>query len=167
MLAVVMTKARSFMRAPQLSQCSTSILKLRIKSSRQGRYPERWVGGLVFGVQVEQSRWVASDSVGGVGGGTTRARHLLAAANTPAYLTEWKRGGGTVVARRTKRDNGSRSSAKVPSLNGRLSSRRTRSSLTSRMFCCAIGGRRMYLQSASRPTGSSALAVVAACSEKP
>src|SRR5690606_39164715 len=76
-------------------------------------------------------------------------------------------GGGTVVASRTRRDNGSMARAKVPSLKGRLSCRRTRSSATRRMFSRAIGGRRMYLQSASRPTASSALAVVAACSEKP
>src|SRR5690606_7368550 len=62
-------------------------------------------------------------------------------------------------ASRTRRDNGSRSRAKVPSLKGRLSCRRTRSSATRRMFSRAIGGRRMYLQSASPPTASSALAV--------
>jgi hypothetical protein len=51
MPALVMTRARSFMRAPQLWQCSTSILKLLIRSSRHGRYPERWVGGWSFAVR--------------------------------------------------------------------------------------------------------------------
>ena len=44
MPALVMTKARSFNRAPHCAQYSTSILKLRKRSSRHGRYPERWVG---------------------------------------------------------------------------------------------------------------------------
>ena len=57
MLAVVMTKARSLMRAPQLSQCSTSILKLLMSSSRQGRYPERWVGGVSLAVQVHGGQY--------------------------------------------------------------------------------------------------------------
>jgi hypothetical protein len=87
MPALVMTSARSFMRARQLWQCSTSILKLLIRSSRHGRYPERWMGGWSFAVQVEHACSVWSDSVGGFGAGITRDRHLLAAASTPAYLT--------------------------------------------------------------------------------
>ena len=87
MLAAVMTRPRSFMRPPQFWQSSTSILKLLINSSRQGRYPERWVGGLSLAAQVEQPPFVSSESAAGFGGGTTRTRHLLAAASTPAYLT--------------------------------------------------------------------------------
>jgi hypothetical protein len=137
------------------------VLNIDLEASHQkltpGAYPKRWVGGLSLAVQVEQTLVVSSESAAGFGGGTTRARHLLAAASTPAYLTEWERGGGTVVASRTRSDSGSRSRAKVPSLKGRLSWRRTRSSATSWMFSRAMGGRRMYLQSASRPTASSAL----------
>src|SRR5687768_10173516 len=56
MLAAVMTKARNFLRAPQLKQCSTSILKLRINSSRQGRYPERCEGTL--GARRRTASWL-------------------------------------------------------------------------------------------------------------
>ena len=87
MPALVMTKARSFNRAPHCAQYSTSILKLRMRSSRHGRYPERWVGGLSLAMQMEHSCLLSSGSADGFGGGTTRALHWLAAATTPAYLT--------------------------------------------------------------------------------
>ena len=101
------------------------------------------------------------------GGGTMRALHLLCAASTPPYLTVLNRGGCTAAASRASRDRGSISSATVPSLNGRLRTSRTRSSPASCTRSCEIGGRRMYLQSASFPAASVALAVVEACSEKP
>lgn len=102
MPAAVMTRARSFILPPHLSHFSMSISNARISSSRHGRYPERWVGGLshawdfqgssfAFGlhvaqsvVQLESSSLCAVGGFDGGGGGTTRALHLLAAASTPA-----------------------------------------------------------------------------------
>jgi hypothetical protein len=78
MLVVVMTRARSFMRQPQVWQCSTSILKVRINSSRQGRYPERWVGRLSLAVQVEQPPFVSSEFRTNPGSGTEKPRSMAA-----------------------------------------------------------------------------------------
>ena len=93
-----------------------AILNARIRSSRHGRYPERWVGGLshswgfqgssfAFGLQVAQSVvQLGSSSLCAVGGcdgggrGTTRALHLLAAASTPAWRMVWKPEGLSALA---------------------------------------------------------------------
>jgi len=63
MLAAVMTRARSFIRPPQFWQSSTSILKLLINSSCQGRYPERWGGrlGLLGASRAVIARVVSAD----------------------------------------------------------------------------------------------------------
>ncbi len=85
MPALVMTRARSFIRAPQRSQRSTSILNVRRDEAHaMGDTRERCVGGLYFfAVHVAQSASCASSSSGG-GGGAMRALHLLFAASTPA-----------------------------------------------------------------------------------
>jgi hypothetical protein len=44
-----------------------------------------------------------------------RALQVLAGASTPAYLTVWNRGGGTLVASQHSSDSGSISTATVPS----------------------------------------------------
>jgi hypothetical protein len=44
-----------------------------------------------------------------------RGLHGLADSSTPAYLTVWNHGGGTLVANRHTSDSGSRSTATVPS----------------------------------------------------
>jgi hypothetical protein len=47
-----------------------------------------------------------------------RDLHSLAAPSTPAYLTVWWRGGGTLAARRQRSDSGSIRAATVPSAKG-------------------------------------------------
>jgi hypothetical protein len=44
-----------------------------------------------------------------------RERRGLALARTPAYFTMWKRGGGTLIARRQSNDKGSITTATVSS----------------------------------------------------
>jgi len=52
---------------------------------------------------------------GGAGGGMIRGRSEAEEARTPAYLTVWNLGAGTVAASRNSRASGSRSMAYVPS----------------------------------------------------
>jgi hypothetical protein len=70
----------------QRSQVSRSITKVRRRSSSQGWYLQRWVGG------GSEASWLwGGDATGSAGpapaecgGGTTMARHLEAAASMPA-----------------------------------------------------------------------------------
>src|SRR5271169_5950854 len=107
------TRATRRMRPSQLGQRRTSIEKQRLSNSAHGRYREPpglggWESALV------------STSLAGVAGGlgTMRGRSLLAGASTPAYLTVWRRGGGTDAASRQRSDSGSMSTATVPSEKG-------------------------------------------------
>src|SRR6266545_3968500 len=105
MLAGSVTSASGFMRPLHLGQASMSTANVRARSSAQGRYPPA-----PFGVSGS-----AAAAASGGGFGTMRALHVLAGASTPAYLTVWNRGGGTLVASRHSSDSGSMSTATVPS----------------------------------------------------
>ena len=70
-----------------------------------------------------------------------RDLHGLAEASTPAYLTVWNRGGGTLVASRHSSDSGSMSTATVPSAYAFFSVMRTNPSGRSSTRSYATGGR--------------------------
>jgi hypothetical protein len=70
-----------------------------------------------------------------------RDLHGLADASTPAYLTVWKRGGGTLVANRQSSDRGSMSTATVPSAYAFFRVMRTNPSGRRSTRSCAMGGR--------------------------
>jgi len=70
---------------------------VRARSSAHGRYPPARLGG--------SDSTVAARASGG-GFGAMRDLHGLADASTPAYLTVWNRGGGTLVASRQSSDSG-------------------------------------------------------------
>src|SRR5687768_12830695 len=82
--------ASSLMRPWHFEQARRSTPKVRARSSAHGRYPPGR-----FGV----SGSVAGAASGG-GLGAMRDLQVLAGASTPAYLTVWNRGGGTLVASR-------------------------------------------------------------------
>jgi hypothetical protein len=108
MLVTSVTIAKSFMRPLHFGHSRTSIAKVLRRSSAQGRYLQRdRTGSGSAGAAVTSLR-AATLCLGAM-----RARHLLADARTPAYFTVWQRGGGTLIASRHKRDNGSISTATV------------------------------------------------------
>ncbi len=78
---------------------------------------ERLGPGSVTTAGLSSSLAAAEDSgmARSLGAGATDCRQGLAGARTPAYFTVWKRGGGTLVARRHWSDSGSISTATVPS----------------------------------------------------
>src|SRR6266545_8393867 len=106
MLAGFLMTATSLMRPWQTGQASASTPKVRARSSDQVRYRLlRFFlpASLVAGFSAGSAR------------GTICDLHSLAAPSTPAYLTVWWRGGGTLAARRQSRESGSMSTATVPS----------------------------------------------------
>ena len=104
MLFGSVTIATSFLVPLHFGHSSGSTPNVLRKSSAHGRYVPRLV-------------LTPSGSPGSTfaRGGATRERHGLAGASTPAYFTTWCRGGGTLAARRLSSDNGSISTATVPS----------------------------------------------------
>jgi hypothetical protein len=76
----LVTSAMSLMRPEHLGQVSTSMAKVRLRSSAQGRYRERWVGDLGL---AECFAWAGWSGEAGGGGGTTSGRSLEAEPSTP------------------------------------------------------------------------------------
>jgi len=132
MLAGSVTIASSFMRPWHLGQARTSTANVRARSSAHGRYPPAR-----FGVS---DKALAAGASGG-GFGAMRDLHGLADASTPAYLTVWNHGAGTLVANRHRSDRGSMSTATVASAYAFFSVMRTNPSGRRSRRSCATSGR--------------------------